>query len=78
MLLAANAALVGRGRVYDLAMAKQLAFLALAAAGRARVGVPAAALAYYYVLVTAATVVSLVGYLRSGVPAVWEKAEGTR
>ena len=78
VLLAANAALLGRGRVYDLAMAKQLAFLALAAAGRARVGVPAAALAYYYVLVTAATVVSLVGYLRSGVPAVWEKAEGTR
>jgi hypothetical protein len=30
------------------------------------------------VLVTWATVVSLAGYLREGVPAVWEKAEGTR
>ena len=78
VLVAANAALVGRGRVYDVAMAKQLGFVALAAAGRARVGVPGAALAYYYVLVTAATVVALARYLRSGVPAVWEKAEGTR
>ena len=36
------------------------------------------ALAYYYVLVTWATVVALANYLRRGVPAVWEKAEGTR
>jgi hypothetical protein len=35
-------------------------------------------IARYYVLVTWATVVALAGYLRHGVPAVWEKAEGTR
>ena len=77
-VLAANVALAGRGRVYDVALAKQAAFLALAAAGKAGVRAPGAALAYYYVLVTWATVVSLAGYLREGVPAVWEKAEGTR
>jgi hypothetical protein len=48
------------------------------AAGRARAPVPGAALAYYYVLVTSATVTALVRYLRFGVPAVWEKAEGAR
>jgi glycosyltransferase involved in cell wall biosynthesis len=77
-VLAANVALAGRGRVYDLALAKQAAFLALAAAGKVGVRAQGAALAYYYVLVTWATVVSLAGYLRDGVPAVWEKAEGTR
>jgi glycosyltransferase involved in cell wall biosynthesis len=77
-VLAANVALAGRGRVYDLALAKQAALLALAAAGKAGVRAPGAALAYYYVLVTWATVVSLAGYVREGVPAVWEKAEGTR
>jgi glycosyltransferase involved in cell wall biosynthesis len=77
-VLLANVALAGRGRVYNVALAKQAAFLALAAAGKAGVRVPGAALAYYYVLVTWATVVSLAGYLRDGVPAVWDKAEGTR
>jgi glycosyltransferase involved in cell wall biosynthesis len=77
-VLAANVALAGRGRIYDLALAKQAAFLALAAAGKSGVRAPGAALAYYYVLVSWATVVSLAGYLRDGVPAVWEKAEGTR
>jgi glycosyltransferase involved in cell wall biosynthesis len=77
-VLAANVALLGRRRVYDVALAKQAALLALAAAGKTGVRVPGAALAYYYVLVTWATVVSLAGYLRHGVPAVWDKAEGTR
>jgi glycosyltransferase involved in cell wall biosynthesis len=77
-VLAANVALLGRRRVYDVALAKQAAFLALAAAGKTGVRVPGAALAYYYVLVTWATVISLAGYLRYGVPAVWDKAEGTR
>jgi cellulose synthase/poly-beta-1,6-N-acetylglucosamine synthase-like glycosyltransferase len=77
-VLAANVGLVGRGRIYNLALAKQAAFLALAAAGKGGVRAPGAALAYYYVLVTWATVVSLAGYLRDGVPAVWDKAEGTR
>jgi cellulose synthase/poly-beta-1,6-N-acetylglucosamine synthase-like glycosyltransferase len=70
VLLATSATLVREGRVYQAALAAQGAFLALAAA---RPG-----LARYYTLVTWATVVSLVNYLRDGVPAVWEKAEGTR
>jgi Glycosyl transferase family 2 len=78
VLLGTSAALAGRGRAYDTALAAQLAFLGLAAAGRLRAPVPGAALAYYYYLVTSATLVSLVRYLRSGVPAVWEKAPGTR
>jgi cellulose synthase/poly-beta-1,6-N-acetylglucosamine synthase-like glycosyltransferase len=68
--LAANAALLGAGSVYRVLFAGQVAFLALAAA---RPGLPR-----YYVLVTWATVESLAGYLRSGVPAVWDKAAGTR
>jgi cellulose synthase/poly-beta-1,6-N-acetylglucosamine synthase-like glycosyltransferase len=69
-LLASSLALAGRGGVYALALGGQVAFLALAVAGS---GLPR-----YYTLVTWATVVSLVRYLRYGVPAVWEKAEGTR
>jgi hypothetical protein len=56
--------------VYALALAGQAAFLAAAAT---RPGLPR-----YYTLVTWATVEALAGYLRHGVPAVWDKAEGTR
>jgi glycosyltransferase involved in cell wall biosynthesis len=77
-LLATSVALAPRAPAYRAALAGQLAFLALAAAGRARLRVPGAGLAYYYCLVTWATVVALVGYVRAGVPAVWDKAEGTR
>ena len=69
-LLGSSVALAPRGRVYALALAGQAAFLAAAAA---RPGLPR-----YYTLVTWATVEALVGYLRHGVPAVWDKAEGTR
>jgi len=69
-LLGSSFALIGAGLVYDVVLAAQLLLLAAAAAG---VGI-----ARYYVLVTWATVVSLVRYLRFGVPAVWAKAEGTR
>ena len=69
-LLGSSVALAPRGRVYALALAGQVAFLGLAAA---RPGLPR-----YYTLVTWATVEALAGYLRRGVPAVWEKAEGTR
>ena len=80
LLLGTNVALVAEraGVVYDVALGLQAAFLALAGAGRLRLPVPGASLAYYYALVTWATVQALAGYLRSGVPAVWEKAEGTR
>ena len=70
VLLGSSIALAGEGLVYQLALAAQLLLLLAAALG---VG-----LARYYVLVTWATVVSLVRYLRFGVPAIWAKAEGTR
>jgi glycosyltransferase involved in cell wall biosynthesis len=70
VLLGSSIALVREGLVYQLVLAAQLLLLLAAALG---VGV-----ARYYVLVTWATVVSLVRYLRFGVPAVWAKAEGTR
>jgi hypothetical protein len=69
-LLGSSAALAPRGGVYAGALAGQGAFLALAAA---RPGLPR-----YYVLVTWATVRALANYLRRGVPATWQAAEGTR
>jgi cellulose synthase/poly-beta-1,6-N-acetylglucosamine synthase-like glycosyltransferase len=70
VLLATSLALVGEGLVYQVALAAQVLLVAAAAVG---VGV-----ARYYALVTWATVVSLWNYLRRGVPATWEAAEGTR
>ena len=78
VLLGSSAALAPRGRVYRLAFAGQLAFLALAYAGRRRMRIPGAGLAYYYFLVTKSTVDGLVRYLGSGTPVVWGKADGTR
>jgi cellulose synthase/poly-beta-1,6-N-acetylglucosamine synthase-like glycosyltransferase len=69
-LLGSSIVLVREGLVYQVALGAQLLLLLAAALG---VGI-----ARYYVLVTWATVVSLVRYLRFGVPAVWAKAEGTR
>jgi glycosyltransferase involved in cell wall biosynthesis len=76
--LGSAAALADRAPVYRLALAAQLAGLGLVAAGRLRAPVPGAGLAYYYFLVTEATLVGLVRYLRSGTPVVWHKVEGTR
>jgi cellulose synthase/poly-beta-1,6-N-acetylglucosamine synthase-like glycosyltransferase len=72
VLLGANVALVAdrAGLVFDVALGAQAAFLALAAA---RPGLPR-----YYTLVTWATLVALWNYLRRGVPATWDAAEGTR
>jgi cellulose synthase/poly-beta-1,6-N-acetylglucosamine synthase-like glycosyltransferase len=72
LLLGTNVALVAqrRGIAYDVALGLQAGFLALAAG---RTGLPR-----YYVLVTWATVVALWNYLRHGVPATWDAAEGTR
>jgi cellulose synthase/poly-beta-1,6-N-acetylglucosamine synthase-like glycosyltransferase len=78
VLLLASVALVRHGLAYQVVLAVQAAGLLLALAGRFRLPIPGAALAYYYVLVTWATVTALTRYLRFGVPAVWEKAEGTR
>lgn len=77
-LLLSSAALVGRGAFYRALLAFQLGGLALAGAGRARLPVPGARLAWYYLVVTAATVTGLLRYLRSGTPQTWEKARGTR
>jgi cellulose synthase/poly-beta-1,6-N-acetylglucosamine synthase-like glycosyltransferase len=70
VLFATSLALVAHGWVYAAVLALQLVLFAAALAG---VGI-----ARYYVLVSLATLVSLVNYLRRGVPATWEAAEGTR
>jgi cellulose synthase/poly-beta-1,6-N-acetylglucosamine synthase-like glycosyltransferase len=70
VLLAMNVVLVDDGLVYQVILGSQLGLIAAALVG---VGI-----ARYYVLVTWATVVALVNYLRRGVPATWEAAEGTR
>jgi glycosyltransferase involved in cell wall biosynthesis len=78
ILLGTSLALVGSGLVYELVLAAQVALLVLAAAGRLRIPIPGGTVAYYYVLVTWATVAALFRYVRFGVPPVWEKVEGTR
>jgi cellulose synthase/poly-beta-1,6-N-acetylglucosamine synthase-like glycosyltransferase len=70
LLLATSIALVGHGWIYDAVLGAQLLLLLAALIG---VGI-----ARYYVLVSWATVVALWNYLRRGVPAIWEPAEGTR
>src|SRR5215213_2827003 len=69
-LLASSIALLGDGWAYGIVLAGQVALIAAAVAG--------VRIARYYTLVTWATVVSLWNYLRRGVPATWEAAEGTR
>ena len=53
-----------------MALAGQAGFVLLAAA---RPGLPR-----YYALVTLATLTALRNYVRRGVPATWQAAEGTR
>ena len=77
-LFVSNVALLGRAPFYRLFLVLQLGGLGLAAAGRARLPIPGAGLAYYYYVVTKATVAALVEYLRSGTPQMWDKAKGTR
>ena len=72
VLLGTNVALVAMraGVLYDVALGLQVAFLAVALL---RPSLPR-----YYALVTWATVVALWNYMRRGVPATWDPAEGTR
>jgi cellulose synthase/poly-beta-1,6-N-acetylglucosamine synthase-like glycosyltransferase len=70
VLLACSIALVASGWIYDVALGLQLGLV-----GAALLGV---GIARYYVLVSWATLVALWNYLRRGVPATWEAAEGTR
>jgi len=79
LLLVASAALAPHATVYAVALAAQLAGLGLVGLsmllhGRVRV----LRILHYYLLVTLATVIALVGYLRRGVPATWDKAAGSR
>jgi cellulose synthase/poly-beta-1,6-N-acetylglucosamine synthase-like glycosyltransferase len=78
VLFGTSVVLASQGPVYRTALAGQLGFLALALAGRKRLPVPGAGLAYYYLLTTTATVDAFVRYLREGSPATWDKTAGTR
>ena len=78
VLLGTNIALLAEGPVYQVTLGLQAAWLLLAAAGRLRAPIPGAGIAHYYLLMTTATLASLVRYLRSGASLTWEKAEGTR
>lgn len=81
VLLGSSAALAlaGAGTAYTVLVLAQLAFLLCAAlAPLTRRRVLPLALCHYYVLVTASLAAGLWDWLRSGTPAVWEKAEGTR
>ena len=68
-----NALLLGDGLVYTITFALQCALLAAALipAGPLRV-------ARYYVATTAAIAAGFWDWLRTGTPAGWEQAEGTR
>jgi cellulose synthase/poly-beta-1,6-N-acetylglucosamine synthase-like glycosyltransferase len=70
VLLGSSVLLVRAGWPYALVLAGQVALLAAFAAR-----VP---IARYYVYVTWATAQALWNYLRRGVPATWDAAEGTR
>jgi hypothetical protein len=70
VLLVTSIALATQGVIYLVVLAAQVLVLLAALVG---VGV-----ARYYVLVTWATLVALWNYLRRGVPATWDVAEGTR
>jgi cellulose synthase/poly-beta-1,6-N-acetylglucosamine synthase-like glycosyltransferase len=80
VLLAASLLLAAReGGVYLAVLGAQAALLAAAALSAALGGrVRLLAVAQYYLLITWATVVALAEVATTGVPAVWDKAEGTR
>ena len=79
LLLVTSAVLAPHAAAYAIVLAAQLAGLVLVGVsmllrGRVRV----LRILHYYLLVTLATVIALVGYLRRGVPATWDKAAGSR
>ncbi|HWH44170.1 MAG TPA: glycosyltransferase family 2 protein [Thermoleophilaceae bacterium] len=77
--LGANVSLVagGAGALYSVTLALQAGLLGAAALGPFVAARPFR-LAYYYVLVTASLAAGLWDWIRTGTPAGWEKAEGTR
>jgi cellulose synthase/poly-beta-1,6-N-acetylglucosamine synthase-like glycosyltransferase len=81
LLLALAAVLTvvsGAHVLYGVMLGLQLVWLAMALAGRLRLPLPGAGIAYYYLIVTWATLAGLWRYLRVGVPVTWDQAEGTR
>jgi cellulose synthase/poly-beta-1,6-N-acetylglucosamine synthase-like glycosyltransferase len=78
VLLGSSIVLVGEGWVYLVVLAAQVIWLLLAGAGKLRLPIPGAGLAYYYFVVTWATIAGLVRYVRFGPPLLWERIEGTR
>jgi hypothetical protein len=77
-LLVSSVILIGEGWIYRLILGVQLLWLVLAAAGKLRLPIPGAGLAYYYLVVTWATLAGLARYVRFGPPLLWERIEGTR
>jgi cellulose synthase/poly-beta-1,6-N-acetylglucosamine synthase-like glycosyltransferase len=78
-LLATSIALAGSGTVYAVVLGLQLAGIALALLSMAVRGrIRILRVLHYYALVTLATLIALVGYVRHGVPATWDKAVGSR
>ena len=75
--LGTNVALLGEGAVYQVTFAIQLAVIAAALAAAVVPWRPFR-LAQYYVLMTGSILGGLWDWLRTGTPAGWEKAEGTR
>jgi cellulose synthase/poly-beta-1,6-N-acetylglucosamine synthase-like glycosyltransferase len=69
----ANLGLLGRGRIYRLALVGQLGVLA-GALSPSRLG----RICRYYVYVTASIAAGLWDRYRQGPPAAWERSEGTR
>jgi cellulose synthase/poly-beta-1,6-N-acetylglucosamine synthase-like glycosyltransferase len=64
VLIGSSIALVGEGWVYRVVLAAQVIWLLLAGAGKLRIPIPGAGLAYYYFVVTWATIAGLVRYVR--------------
>jgi hypothetical protein len=75
--LGSNVALLSEGAVYQVTFAIQLAVIAAALLASVVSWRPLR-LAQYYVLVTGSILGGLWDWLRTGTPAGWEKAEGTR
>lgn len=75
-MVAANLRLLGRGWIYRVALAGQLAVGASVLPG-APTSRPVA-LARYYVLITASIALGTFDRLREGPPAAWDRSEGTR
>jgi len=79
VLLAVSIPLAAHSTIYAVLLGVQLAGLGLALLSMALGGrVPGINILQYYLAVTWATFISLVRYLRRGVPATWEAASGTR